>query len=154
VSIDTKQKRQSALLETCGMLFPDTVIDSGDRIELLGLYSGVEVSASDITGTLDVTLDAVTCESTAETSVVVTTPGGGFVKAFGRPRPRIKLPRPKGRLEVTLDDCTLDARGHLVDLVTIRLDDEFIRQNFEETAARYLREQIEEEDELMALGVL
>jgi len=151
VSIDTKQKRQSALLDNSGMLFPDTVVDASDRVALLGLYSGVGVTVGE-TGTLAVTLDDVTCVASGDIANV-TQVGGGDLK--GRPRHIIqRRPRTTAALSVTLDDCTLDARGFTVDLVTVRLDEEFIRENFEETAARYLKEQLEEEDQLLAMGVL
>jgi hypothetical protein len=42
MAIDTAAKRNSALLDPWGVLpFPDGTIDSGDRLTLLGFYSGI-----------------------------------------------------------------------------------------------------------------
>lgn len=52
MAIDSKAKRNSALLDAWGVLpFPDGTIDASDRLTLLGFYSGIEATAAGIVPT-------------------------------------------------------------------------------------------------------
>lgn len=41
MSIDTRAKRDSALLDPWGLPIPDGTLDASDRLWMLGLYSGI-----------------------------------------------------------------------------------------------------------------
>lgn len=82
MAIDTANKRASALIDDCGILFPpDGTIDAFDRGWLVGQYSGIGASSVvlDSTGTPDVIFKA-----RGRSSVFKVLERGEVFKARGR----------------------------------------------------------------------